>query len=303
MGPSRWTHEPRPLAPGASGSPAQIARLATILSRLSGAPTVGALLARGTQVAVAEQGFDRGVIATVEHHVLGGHHSDALHDEASDRLRRRLRATPVPIEPFSAEGEMLRRGARGDTALRDAPSPLASHLGLEHHVLGLIAPRGRPLGLLVLDRAYPDVSDVDWAVAAAYASMLAVALENVIMHARVAELSAELRNLTANTQALLGEYLTAEIAWPQNRNSGRGFPAVTAASDDGSQRLRRVLTEREAEVAARLVLGRSNKEIADEVFLSTETVKGHVGRIFRKLGASNRVEASARIRELLADSD
>jgi DNA-binding CsgD family transcriptional regulator len=40
-----------------------------------------------------------------------------------------------------------------------------------------------------------------------------------------------------------------------------------------------------------LVQGRSNREIADELILSPETVKAHVARILRKLGASNRAEA------------
>jgi DNA-binding NarL/FixJ family response regulator len=39
------------------------------------------------------------------------------------------------------------------------------------------------------------------------------------------------------------------------------------------------------------VQGRSNREIADEIFMSQETVKASVARILRKLGAANRVEA------------
>jgi DNA-binding NarL/FixJ family response regulator len=57
-------------------------------------------------------------------------------------------------------------------------------------------------------------------------------------------------------------------------------------------RARSLLSEREAEIAVLLAQGRSNPEIAEKLFLSTETVKDNVGRIVRKLGATNRVEAA-----------
>ena len=51
------------------------------------------------------------------------------------------------------------------------------------------------------------------------------------------------------------------------------------------------LSEREREVFERLVLGASNAEIADELVITIETVKTHVKRILRKIGAINRAEA------------
>jgi DNA-binding NarL/FixJ family response regulator len=51
------------------------------------------------------------------------------------------------------------------------------------------------------------------------------------------------------------------------------------------------LTAREGEVFALLAAGRSNREIADELFLSEGTVKIHVGRILAKLGVRDRVQA------------
>jgi DNA-binding NarL/FixJ family response regulator len=50
------------------------------------------------------------------------------------------------------------------------------------------------------------------------------------------------------------------------------------------------LTPRELEVAVALGQGRSNAEIAEELFLSVPTVKAHITRIFDKLGATNRVQ-------------
>ena len=53
---------------------------------------------------------------------------------------------------------------------------------------------------------------------------------------------------------------------------------------------REPLTEREEEVLATLARGRTNTEIADELFISLSTVKTHVASLMLKLGARNRVE-------------
>ncbi len=58
------------------------------------------------------------------------------------------------------------------------------------------------------------------------------------------------------------------------------------------------LTPRELEVLGLVALGRSNAQIAVELFVSVGTVKSHVHAISGKLGAANRVEAVARGREL-----
>jgi len=53
------------------------------------------------------------------------------------------------------------------------------------------------------------------------------------------------------------------------------------------------LTEREMEVLRALATGKSNKEIAADLFISTYTVQVHVRNILGKLGAANRTEAVA----------
>ena len=50
------------------------------------------------------------------------------------------------------------------------------------------------------------------------------------------------------------------------------------------------LTEREEEVPALVARGRTNAEIATELFVSLSTVKTHVASLMTKLGARNRVE-------------
>jgi DNA-binding NarL/FixJ family response regulator len=57
------------------------------------------------------------------------------------------------------------------------------------------------------------------------------------------------------------------------------------------------LTRRERDVLAELAAGRSNKEIAEQLFLSENTVKYHVHSILEKLDLPDRKEAASFARE------
>jgi DNA-binding NarL/FixJ family response regulator len=53
------------------------------------------------------------------------------------------------------------------------------------------------------------------------------------------------------------------------------------------------LTAREVEVLSRVAAGNRNRDIAELLFISEETVKAHVKHIMQKLGASDRTQAAA----------
>jgi DNA-binding NarL/FixJ family response regulator len=53
------------------------------------------------------------------------------------------------------------------------------------------------------------------------------------------------------------------------------------------------LSKREVEVLQKVAAGNRNSDIAALLFISEETVKGHVKHIMEKLGASDRTEAVA----------
>jgi DNA-binding NarL/FixJ family response regulator len=52
------------------------------------------------------------------------------------------------------------------------------------------------------------------------------------------------------------------------------------------------LSDRESEVLALIALGLTNSEIAEELYLSVETVKTYVKRLYAKLGVHNRAQAA-----------
>ena len=85
----------------------------------------------------------------------------------------------------------------------------------------------------------------------------------------------------AREAALLGDSVV--------RRLGRG---AEADAEDGG------LSRREREVVRLLAVGRTNREIAQELFLSPRTVDMHVRNILRKLDCRSRVEAANRASEL-----
>ncbi|MGO2097111.1 MAG: response regulator transcription factor, partial [Candidatus Microbacterium stercoravium] len=65
----------------------------------------------------------------------------------------------------------------------------------------------------------------------------------------------------------------------------------------GARTLASTLTAREREVAVAVARGLSNAEIAGELFLSVATVKTHIGRLFTKLEATNRVQIARKVHD------
>jgi DNA-binding NarL/FixJ family response regulator len=67
------------------------------------------------------------------------------------------------------------------------------------------------------------------------------------------------------------------------------FPAVHAANGKSS-RERAQLSQREREIIILIAQGYKNKEIAEKMFITEQTVKNHLHNVFDKLGVSDRLE-------------
>jgi DNA-binding CsgD family transcriptional regulator len=224
--------------------------------------------------------------------------SARLPDPASDALRRRLRVDPVRLEARSVEAVLV-RAAEGTTR---GPSAKGSAIGaaaeLHAPAFGVLAPEGVALALLVADRERPAVTRAEQQAVELLGHLGGLALERLLLRLRLTELAGEVRRFAASAQAVAAETLDGRPALPHERGELAVFPSAGFAAAD----LAELLTAREAEIAALLVQGRTNREIAETLVLSPATVKGYVERLLRKLGASNRAEAVARYLQLSAAS-
>ena len=72
-----------------------------------------------------------------------------------------------------------------------------------------------------------------------------------------------------------------------------GDPAAQTADPGEHARRQYGLTARELEVLRLVAIGRSNRDIAAELFISAKTASVHVSNIMSKLGVASRVEAAA----------
>ncbi|MCW3836566.1 response regulator transcription factor [Sphingomonas canadensis] len=87
----------------------------------------------------------------------------------------------------------------------------------------------------------------------------------------------------------LGMVIGMRVLAPRTRPPFDGNPAAVESLG---------ISTRELAVLRELAAGRSNREIADALRISPNTVKTHVARLYEKLGASRRTDAVARAREL-----
>jgi ATP/maltotriose-dependent transcriptional regulator MalT len=81
-------------------------------------------------------------------------------------------------------------------------------------------------------------------------------------------------------------------------SSRTGAHRTNLGVDSDENDLFEPLTRRETEVLSLLVQHRSNKEIAQALFISELTVKSHTGNIYEKLGVKGRLAAIRRATEL-----
>jgi len=94
--------------------------------------------------------------------------------------------------------------------------------------------------------------------------------------------------LTAVRMAAAGESLMGASEIVDLFRSAAAHQAKTAEGEQALQSL----TAREADVLHALAAGLDNQAIADQLFISHETVRSHIVRILRKLGVESRLQAA-----------
>lgn len=192
---------------------------------------------------------------------------------------RRARILPAHIEVMIDLGELEIAASACDELEEIARSWRSSVLStITAQSRGAVElASGRPeVALPLLRRAWKEWQELD----APYAAARTRALMGRACRALGDEDGAEL-DLTAARGEL--ESLEADVDVAR---------LDTGAGEDNGRR-KHGLTPREREVLAQLATGRTNRAIAEALFISEKTVARHVANIYRKLGLSSRSAATA----------
>jgi DNA-binding CsgD family transcriptional regulator len=162
-------------------------------------------------------------------------------------------------------------------------------LGSVHYLVAPVIAKSRVVALLhVSRRGQGGVSVGDSDVLDAFASAYSLLFERMLNSERVQQQRTSIARAAARLTEEANRIATAAISLDVEYDNGVEPPTIEADSA-----LAATLSDRERQVFERLVLGASNADIADELVITVETVKTHVKRILRKIGAINRSEAIA----------
>jgi DNA-binding CsgD family transcriptional regulator len=177
--------------------------------------------------------------------------------------------------------------ARSETTVQDLGLPLAEAWTLRARALMTLAD-GDPIGAAELASRAAERAD---AVCARVPAARCRTLEGLAL-ARAGERDKAVLVLTgaeAELAACEASRFRDEAA-RELRRLGRRISARQRRPAPG-QALE-ALTGRELEIVERVALGRTNREIAGELFLSQKTVEGHLAHVFAKLRVSSRAEVA-----------
>lgn len=106
---------------------------------------------------------------------------------------------------------------------------------------------------------------------------------------KTAQAQADVRRAEQIAEALHNRFLTDSVSQTRREMDAQASPA---------QRLIEPLSERELDVLRLICAGKSNQEIADELFIALDTVKRHANNIYGKLNVQRRAQAILEARRL-----
>ena len=153
------------------------------------------------------------------------------------------------------------------------------------------AAAGRGRGLLALAAGHADAADALAGAAATFDTLgyRLDAARSVLLQGRALRRAGR-RNDAGAVLADAKARFARMGAKPWGHQAGAELELVAPARLSGE------LTATEVRVADLVALGRRNREIAGELFMSVATVEAHLTRIYRKLGVRSRTELSRQVR-------
>ncbi|PYE11695.1 regulatory LuxR family protein [Williamsia limnetica] len=161
----------------------------------------------------------------------------------------------------------------------------------ETYVVSPIVINDRVIGLLHAYQQFPLVADSDGAaLLALYTSTFVTVNEREAWTHRVWMQRQIVSDLASELIHRSEVHLSGDLALDAP-DFAHIRPVERTDVADMSSSLDALLTARETEVMHLIVAGSSNADIAEKLFITVETVKSHVKKILRKLGAVNRSEA------------
>jgi DNA-binding NarL/FixJ family response regulator len=191
------------------------------------------------------------------------------HEVVRQGLRELLKETDIEIAAEASTGEEVTR-----LAMETSPDVL---------LLDIVMPKGD--GLNILPRLRTDIPHL--------AVLIFTAHDNPTFIARAVALGASgylLKNASASSIIQsIRDVAAGRSTW--TREALRRVTGALAAPRLNAD-IEAPLTQRETEVLARLADGFTNKQIAQSLHISYETVKEHVQHILLKIGVTDRTQAA-----------
>jgi DNA-binding CsgD family transcriptional regulator len=265
------------------------------ITRLRTMTTSNELLDHVCEELVLRCRFGRAVLSRVDRamwmpwmaHFTGGEVDEKWFTDWVDR--------PIPLDEKVLESRILaerKPAAIYDTESADVHRPIIVDAGhsssyvvapviVSDVVIGFLHADYNPTGRRVdlVDR------DVLWAFAQGFAQLY----ERAVLRERLqAQRDRMRRALAASDEPVDDRALDLVVKTSTHADGGTTHRIVPTFGPGAALEQ---LTEREREVLARVAVGATNQQIAEELVVAESTVKTHVKHILRKLGVSNRAQA------------
>ncbi len=245
---------------------------------------------RRLKAAPSTQALERQVCTELCHTI--GFSSAVLSSIAPDKFipvtshGARGTGNPVPRNACIAEQACVRfrRIVHADGGEVPATEGFCEILGTPDYLVAPIVVEAKVVALVHMSRPRGAIAEGDIDTLGLLLSVYSFVYERLLNSGRVDQLRVSIigaaARLAEEADRIAGTAVSLDAGDDDAFEANAAGDAFTAA-----------LSNRERDVFARMVLGDSNAEIADELVVSVETVKTHVKRILRKIGAANRLEA------------